>query len=212
MYKQMENDFIVYSNYYKSIRMFLFIFIILAIISFIPIIFLTNTLWTLIIMVIFIILFSLILYFYVLNSLKKNKIKKSKHIIVNIEKFKYCNRDTDLYVLVDILREHNIKNNTKLLETLKHYQTLTTRNIKSGNNLLSFIALIISIYALITTENYNYNYYVFSEIVGLILISTFFYIIVVKIIKNLDIFFVRDTINRKMEDLLSEIYIKNLIY
>ena len=212
MYKQIEDDFIVFSKYYKRLRIFLFISVILGIICFVPAIFFVSTLLAVILMVIFIVSFSIILYLYVLRTLKKNEIKKSKNILINIENFKCCNRKNDLCSLVNILKNYNIKNNKKVGEALRHYQTVTPRNIKQSGNWISVIALILSIYALVITDGYNYNYYILLDIMALILISTIFYVIIINIIKNFNIFFVRDTINEKMEDLLSEIYMRNLIY
>lgn len=151
-------------------------------------------------------------YTYIFFLVKKNC--KTK---VNYWKFKETiqlyiveRKSRDAKLLAEICKKNSINTRPKVLEAIRHYQTLVPRNIIGSGVFLSLVAIIISIVAFsfddntISSERFQFMLSIFL-LVGIL--YAFFKLTVEQFASS----FGNKALYRRMEDTLSSIYFQSII-
>ena len=157
-------------------------------------------------------LFSLICYFVILYVLIKNeKIEFKDFLRINENRYKYNEliHSKDILILIDILKNNGINTRHKAGEALRHYQCIIPRNVVSQNQFTNIMALTISILAFFCSDMVFNSF----EIVKLSFMIILFVAMSYFMVRIIDMYFFRffGTIElyKKLELLISEIYIKH---
>lgn len=144
-------------------------------------------------------------------------VKKYCNTQVNYWEFKknvqsYINerKTRDAKLLAEICKKNSINTRPKVLEAIRHYQTLIPRNIIGSGVFLSLVAIIISIVAFsfddntISSERFQFMLSIFL-LVGIL--YAFFKLTVDQFASS----FGNKALYRRMEDILSSIYFQSII-
>ena len=111
----------------------------------------------------------------------------------------------DIKTLRNILKSYNINTRPKVQETIRHYQCLLPRKIIAEGQLLTILALVISIIALLFSEPFatsEANMEIFFIILLMVIIS---YLIIQFIAKDILKIFSKEALYTRLEASLSEI-------
>lgn len=144
-------------------------------------------------------------------------VKKYCNTKVNYWKFKETiqsyideRKSRDAKLLAEICKKNSINTRPKVLEAIRHYQTLVPRNIIGSGVFLSLVAIIISIVAFsfddntISSERFQFMLSIFL-LVGIL--YAFFKLTVDQFASS----FGNKALYRRMEDILSSIYFQSII-
>jgi hypothetical protein len=144
-------------------------------------------------------------------------VKKYCNTKVNYWKFKETfqsyideRKSRDAKLLAEICKKNSINTRPKVLEAIRHYQTLVPRNIIGSGVFLSLGAIIISIVAFsfddntISSERFQFMLSIFL-LVGIL--YAFFKLTVDQFASS----FGNKALYRRMEDILSSIYFQSII-
>lgn len=144
-------------------------------------------------------------------------VKKYCNKNVNYWKFKETiqlyideRKSRDANLLAEICKKNSINTRPKVLEAIRHYQTLVPRNIIGSGVFLSLVAIIISIVAFsfddntISSERFQFMLSIFL-LVGIL--YAFFKLTVEQFASS----FGNKALYRRMEDTLSSIYFQSII-
>lgn len=117
----------------------------------------------------------------------------------------------DIKILVKILKENSINTRPKTLEAIRHYQTLIPRNVEITSQIISVIALSISLLALIFDDKIFYS----TENLAVVLVCIIFIIILYWTFRSYNKLllkmFGKTEFYKRLELTLSEIYMRSLI-
>lgn len=215
MYDLIEQQFRKISYYQKAKK---FITISVGIIILLYLVMLSLSKRSIILQIIyslFMYLFILTLfYLYIFLHIRKQKnlkVEKWYKFCKNIILYKQCINDEDVINLGIIFEKNKINSLEKLSEVLRHYQTLTTRNVKKSNETISFLSLIISLIALFSTDVISKNIENVYFILSILLFSLFLYLIVLKITNYMNLMFGKDELYKRIENISAEIYMEKLL-
>ena len=156
-----------------------------------------------------IVLFLGLCYLYIFSRCKKYfdlPFKDIFKIIQITNKYQEFMHIEDIKTLRNILKEYNINTRPKIQEAIRHYQCLLPRKIISGGQLLTILALVISIIALLFSEPFarsESNIEIFFVIILMVIIG---YLIVQFIAKNVLKIFSNEALYIRMEASLAEIF------
>lgn len=114
--------------------------------------------------------------------------------------------EKDISILKEILQDYNIDTRPKVEEAIRHYQCLLPRKVSQTGQLLSILALVVSILALLVSEMVSQSVENVEFILGIILTVIIIYIVVRLIEKNVFRIFGKDALYTRIEDSLSEIF------
>lgn len=112
----------------------------------------------------------------------------------------------DIQTLKQILKEHKINTRPKIEEAIKHYQCLLPRKTSQTGQLLSILALVISMLALLVSETVIASAENVGFILEIILTVIIVYAVISLIEKNIFRVFGKDALYTRIEDSLSEIF------
>lgn len=112
---------------------------------------------------------------------------------------------SDIKILKDILKEHNINTRPKMQEAIRHYQTLLPRKITSSN-FLSVLAFSISVLSLLFSDFVLASKENMQEVLAIIIIIALGYLAVRIINKNYFKFLSKEDLYGRIEASLSEIF------
>ena len=129
----------------------------------------------------------------------------------NIILYKQFVHDEDIINLGAIYEKHKVNTSDKLSEALRHYQTLTARNIKKSGGLVAFLSLIISLVALFSTDIIQNNLENIIHTTTAILVALILYWGFNSIINYMNLMFGREQLYTRIENITSEIYMEKLV-
>lgn len=165
-------------------------------------------------LIIAVIIFYMIIYLYMYKIVNKD-INEKWSIIFNmlyiIDKFFEVLHKNDLNLLIEVLLDNKINTRPKVLEAVRHYQAYVPRRIIAGGNLLSILALTISILALILSDKGGVMITRLEIIIPYILMVIVLYLMVKSINSNILKSYSRNEFYIRLEELMSEIYMDKLI-
>lgn len=130
-------------------------------------------------------------------------------VCYSLKLFKNNQRQNDKLFLIGILKDNDINTRPKVGKILDHYRALIPRNINEKTTIISVLAFLISILAFLYDSNLNILY---DKIVSLLSVFIFGGIgwFVIRIFsKEVTALFGKGSFYLRMEDLLTEIYIKS---
>lgn len=217
MYQKIEKEFVVKSQYYNINRILLATIIIISIvlcsiISIKPELF--NTKIIILVIIILFCLIMLLLYVYIIHyikhsiNIKMNQYLQIEKIIALYKKIRY---DDDLIQFGIILENHKIKTKDKISELINHYRAIMPKTNKASSNFISFVSLVISLIALLSSEFLLSNEYILYMCLLLIMLSIMLYYIVSKIMSYFNLFYSKSSLYEMLEIMASEIYIKEIL-
>lgn len=219
MYNKISDEFKANSHYSINQSIYIGLPGILLLISFLLFYFLKWNLFQPIYLY-FIYVFTLLLliligyYALVIITVKKEdgfSWKKIWRISKIIKLFTDTVHKKDIELLIRILKKQGVNTRPKVLEVLKHYQCLLPRKTKTGISIVSFLALCVSILALV------YNDYVQKSeinqlIVAIVIVGALLVALVVyQLNRNIFRFLGEDALNERIEMAISEIWMKSMI-
>ena len=153
-------------------------------------------------------IFWIICYFYIFFYVAiKTEWKYMNFFKVDETKAVYLDliHKSDIKILKDILKEHNINTRPKMQETIRHYQTLLPRKIASSN-FLSILAFSISVLSLLFSDFVLASKENMREVFAIIIIIALGYCAVHMISKNYFKFLSKEDLYGRIEASLSEIF------
>lgn len=214
MYNSIEHEFKKIS-YYRKAKKFVTIVACIVIILYLFISSLVNNIFFQILITVGIYL-SILIAFYVFICIvarkqKNIKLNKWYKVSSNIALYKKFVHDEDIINLGSIYEMHKIDSINKLSEVLRHYQTLTTRNIKKSGGLITFLSLIISLIALFSTDIINNNIENVIYVITVLLLVLLLYWSISVITNYMNLMFGKDELYKRIENITSEIYMEKLI-
>lgn len=214
MYNSIEKEFKKISYYRKS-KKFVTIVTCIVIILYLFISSLVNNIFLQILITLGIYL-SILLAFYVficivIRKQKNIKINKWYKVNSNIVLYKKFVHDEDIINLGSIYEMHKIDSLNKLSEVLRHYQTLTARNIKKSGGLITFLSLIISLIALFSTDIINNNMENVIYVITVLVLALLLYWSTSVITNYMSLMFGKDELYKRIENITSEIYMEKLV-
>ena len=229
MYNRIERDFKVKSNYHKAQISYIIVFLVmlaLICIAIFGLLFQFNTPasvdafinefgYMLLIEVIALIIFYLLIYIYMIIKTRKNEnfsfiIALSDHKAI-IDLFWEQIYQEDIQILIKILKENSINTRPKVLEAVKHYQTLIPVKLENSIQILSVLALAISIVAFIFDDKIFYSMENLAIAFIFIILITILYLAFCSYNNKLIKMFGKSELYRRLELSLSEIYMRSLI-
>lgn len=167
-----------------------------------------DILYTNIILPIFAVIIVYIWIYHSLKKINKNslfwKFKSNRDIYIEERK------NNDLNVLIELLKENGINTRPKVQEAIRHYQTLTSRNIVGSGLFLSVLTISISIVTFIMSENNNLSQERLNFMFAILIVIAVFYF-TIKIIRDQIKSFSGPKVYEYIESLLSIIYFQSLI-
>lgn len=161
------------------------------------------------ILIIGVLFFYFICYIFVFfNGLtkKERSIKSFFNIINTTDTYKEKIHDDDIKILKEILEEHKINTRPKIEEAIRHYQCLLPRKTVPTGRLISILALVISVLALLVNETVIKSVENIKFILLILFTVILFYGIVWLIGNTIFRVFGKDALYTRIEDSLSEIY------
>lgn len=214
MYNSIEQEFKKIS-YYRKAKKYVTIVASVVIILYLFISSLVNNIFFQILITLGI-YFLILIAFYVficivIKKQKKIKLNKWYKVNSNIVLYKKFVHDEDIINLGAIYEMHKIDSLNKLSEVLRHYQTLTTRNIKKSGGLVTFLSLIISLIALFSTDIINNNIENVIYVITVLLLALVLYWSTSVITNYMSLMFGKDELYKRIENITSEIYMEKLV-
>lgn len=214
MYNSIEQEFKKIS-YYRKAKKFVTIVACIVIILYLFISSLVNNIFFQILITLGIYLLILIAFYVficiVIRKQKNIKLNKWYKVKGNIDLYKKFVHDEDIINLGSIYEMHKIDSLNKLSEVLRHYQTLTTRNIKKSGGLITFLSLIISLIALFSTDIINNNIENVIYVIIVLFLALLLYWSTSVIINYMSLMFGKDELYKRIENITSEIYMEKLV-
>lgn len=215
MYQELEKEFIK-TTHYKRDRNFIIISSIIIIISYIfGSKLTTNQIEEQIILSSIILAISFIaFYMYTFMNLiifKQAKLKNIFRIRHNINKYKTYIHTEDILNFGVILDQKKIFTNEKLIEMISYYRTKIPNKIVKSNDFIAFLSLIVSFVALFSTDFFIDNSINLEYALAFIFLSFLIFWIVVQIKSFINLTFGKDELYKRIEDILSEIYVQDLL-
>ena len=213
MFKEIEKEYIKRSICHKSDKFIMLTSIIYCVIFMLLYYDKNIFLKVLLIVVLFLLVFfTLYLYIFIVNKKydeeKKYKFYQIKKVMIEYKKNEYIEDTINLGI---ILEGNGVKNNEQLLEIIRHYQSIMPKDINRGTELIAFISLIISFCALIVND-FIFEHVEYVSVIGSILfIMLLLYLCCNYIFKSLNAVFGKKDLYRKLETVLVDIYVKNLL-
>ena len=123
-----------------------------------------------------------------------------------INKYQEFMHTEDIKTLRNILKNYNINTRPKLQETIRHYQCLLPRKIIAEGQLLTILALAISIIALLFSEPFVTSESNIEALFVILLTVIIGYSVIQFIAKNILKIFSKEALYSRMEASLSEIF------
>lgn len=117
----------------------------------------------------------------------------------------------DIKILVKILKDNSINTRPKTLEAIRHYQTLIPRNLEITSQVVSVIAIAISLIALIFDDKIFYSAENLAIVLVFIILIIILYLAFRSYNKILLKMFGKSEFYKRLELTLSEIYMRSLI-
>ncbi len=154
-------------------------------------------------------IFYVICYVFVFfKGLKKEQrtVKAFFKVSATIRAYQNKIHSDDIKILKEILEKHKINTRPKVEEAIRHYQCLLPRKVSQSGQLLSILAFVISVLALLVTETVMQSVENVGFILGIILTVILIYALVRLIEKNIFRSFGKDALYTRIEDSLSEIF------
>ena len=152
------------------------------------------------------ILFLVLCFVYIFLQAKKIKPLSFFEIDAVFNCYSETIHNSDLKILSKILKENDINTRPKVQEAIRHYQCLLPRKTTSNGQLLTILALVVSIIALLFSEPFAEsatNIKVFFLILWTVIIG---YSIIRFVAKNILKIFSKDALYTRLEASLSEIF------
>lgn len=214
MFKDIEEKFKEEESYRKNLIVIVFIFVIYVLVA--------LKMWNYIeinnyLIFVPVALFFLLIYIFIvvknfLNSLyPRKKWFYVFRIYYSLELFKKNQREKDKKLLINILKQQGVNTRSKVGKILEHYRVIIPRNINEKTTILSIFAFCLSVLAFL----YDSNIDVINDKLFTLFIIMFFvivgYIIYYFCAKQLSVIFSKKIFYIRMEDLLTEIYVKSEI-
>ncbi len=212
MYERIEYDFKEKSKHRKYQKIFLAIVVLftIALVGFIRHMGdkINEYVFTILFLaIIFVFVFaSYIVVLVVANTNEKNKFKYFFNILENIDRFREIRHQSDIKILKEILDENNINTRPKVQEVLRHYQCLLPRKIIGKMEVLNFMAVTISLVALITSESVLTSMQNVQTVVLLCATFTLLYIVINVAATEIFRLFGKDAFYTRLESSVAEIF------
>ena len=112
----------------------------------------------------------------------------------------------DINILKEILYKNKIDTKPKIVETLRHYQTLLPRLVEGGGTFLSVLAVAASILALLLNDSIFNNDTNLKGVLAIFLFISMCYIAYNHVSKNFIRTFGKVELYKRLEASISEIY------
>lgn len=209
MFNEIEEKFKNKSKYYKNA---LIIFAIITLIYLVGVIILkpNNVVYIFLLsIVIYVFIYIYIVYKNVKSKLySKNKWKKIFNIRYSMLLYFNNERKEDINLLKNILKETGFNGKPKINQLIEHYRIYIPRSVNGGGVLLSILAVFISIGTFVYDQDaslVNEKVKLIFEILFIVMIGWSLYLCMAKTIGNM---FSKKSFYLRLEDLLTEIYIK----
>ena len=164
-----------------------------------------------------ILIFLILIYLYIVINNAVNRLYSKRkwffifRVYYSLELFKKKQRSNDKLVLIEILKKNCINTRPKVEKIMDHYRALIPRNINEKTTIISVLAFLISILAFLYDSNANVLQDKLTSLFIVLVMATIGYIIFTFFSKEVSMFFGKKTFYIRVEDLLTEIYIKSEI-
>ncbi|MBU1144748.1 MAG: hypothetical protein KJ971_02680 [Firmicutes bacterium] len=152
-------------------------------------------------------------YTYIFFIVRKFNNHEAKYFEVksNVQSYIDERKSRDAKMLAEICKKNSINTRPKVLEAIKHYQTLLPRNIIGSGVFLSLVAIIISIAAFSFNENNTISSERFQFMMTLFLLVGILYAFFKFTVNQFASSFGTKALYRRMEEILSTIYFQSII-
>jgi len=128
----------------------------------------------------------------------------------NVQSYIAERKSRDAKLLAEICKKNSINTRPKVLEAIRHYQTLVPRNIIGSGVFLSLVAIIISIVAFSFDDN-TISSERFQLMISIFLLVGILYAFFKLTVDQFASSFGNKALYRRMEDILSSIYFQSII-
>lgn len=133
------------------------------------------------------------------------------HLRAMVKFYKTVMHNKDVEAVIKILKEEGVNTRPKVLEVLRHYQCLLPRNTTGKSQLISILALSVSILALVfsnlSSKSFEYQIITLLCLLGVLYI----YILCYALNKKVFYFFGEAALITRIEMAVSEIWMKSMI-
>lgn len=214
MFKEIEERFKSIESHRRN-GIFMIIFFVIYIV--IALFMLENIQTNYVLIIVPALIVYLLIYLYiVINNLKNKLYSKNKWFFIfdvsfSLKLFNKEQRRSDKSILIEILKKNCINTRPKVGKILDHYRVLIPRNVNEKTTILSVLAFLISILAFLYDSNVNVLQDKLVSLIVVLVIATIGYISFIILSKEVSVFFGKKTFYIRVEDLLTEIYIKSEI-
>ena len=153
MYNTIEDQFKSQSNVLKNQAVYILSILLIFVIEIIAIHYLPKDFTTIIIVVVCgVFLFLLSCYIYIVISNAKHTPqfwRKMYNIFLNINVFRIRSQQKDIAILKNIIEENKVNTRDEIRELIRHYQCYLPRQTAKSWNIISILALVISVWTLL---------------------------------------------------------------
>lgn len=112
----------------------------------------------------------------------------------------------DIQTLKQILKKHKIDTRPKLEEVIKHYQCVLPRKVEQSGQLLSILAFVISVLALLLSETVMKSAENIAEVILILVMVALLYLIAQSFNRNVLKVFSKKSLYERIESSLAEIF------
>ena len=112
----------------------------------------------------------------------------------------------DIQTLKQILKKHKIDTRPKLEEVIKHYQCVLPRKVEQSGQLLSILAFVISVLALLLSETVIKSAENISGVILILVMVVLLYLIAQSFKRNVLKVFSKESLYERIESSLAEIF------
>ena len=212
MYLQIENEFRQKSRFFKQnlILTLCSVALVAVLIAIYNITEEKNRI-AVVIVCFFIGLFLMLITFYAIIYFKHvNKEKRSLcaffRFSTTIHTYQEKIHNEDIQTLKQILKKHKIDTRPKLEEVIKHYQCVLPRKVEQSGQLLSILALVISVLALLLSETVMKSEENIAGVILILVMVALLYLIAQYFNRNVLKVFSKDSLYERIESSLAEIF------
>ena len=114
----------------------------------------------------------------------------------------------DIQTLKQILKKHKIDTRPKLEEVIKHYQCVLPRKVEQSGQLLSILAFVISVLALLLSETVIKSAENISGVILILVMVVLLYLIAQSFKRNVLKVFSKESLYERIESSLAEIFME----
>ena len=116
------------------------------------------------------------------------------------------NHNEDIQTLKQILKKHKIDTRPKLEEVIKHYQCVLPRKVEQSGQLLSILAFVISVLALLLSETVMKSAENIAGVIIILVMVALLYLIAQYFNRNVLKVFSKESLYERIESSLAEIF------